>query len=122
MSLDASDGEEVEISNQKYFGTIASFWNSAHQLLCVGALIKLNRILTVGECANKLQPYNETYVQTAIRHFLQIPSERIINSTELVGGSLNYHLVHVSFIIYAIPKNLNLNYLDLLLNRTLKIY
>ena len=65
MFLGADSDEEVELSEDDYYGAIVSFWKihsrNEFRIICLGALISSKWIFVTHKCYRDVQPYSETY-------------------------------------------------------------
>ena len=86
--------------NKRYFDVVVSFWKKdagpANLMLCVGALIRSNIIVTTAECIKILFPRKEIGVQTGTMKFDQIDPSCIIKNTQEFSTKSQFAVVIVS--------------------------
>ena len=101
IASNSEDKNDVMFSPDEYFKVIASFWKvnfeTKHRsILCLGALIRSNWILTNRECDYHLYPLKEIGVLTGSKYFIDRNPEFILDDRLYIGSQSNYVIIIVS--------------------------
>ena len=89
-----SEGDPI--SDEIYSNVIAAFYNATNEVLCVGALIKPNYVMTIYSCVGRLMPLNDIGVLTGSRYLKNNRTLTKLRSISRLQGCSEYYLIYVS--------------------------
>ena len=87
--------EDAQFSDETYFQIIVAFFNATNKVLCVGALIKPECIVTPVNCGQQLEPVSEIGVLTGLRYLKHNLTLNKIHHISRLQSSSKYYLVYV---------------------------